>query len=118
MSPLCPRPPATPTPHARHTHSHHTCRGTTQTRRVQEWWPAFEAIGLGKVPRVTAYGDADFPADYMLGDARFSAIAMGFGIDTLKKSPLAIAESLFDPRTGQILVANVAISVEWGECMY
>lgn len=73
------------------------------------WNEAFEAIGYAGAIRVLTPDDSSFPPDYDAGDIRFSSI-------TWLPYPslgLAIGPTHVDPRTGEILYANVVFGEGW-----
>jgi hypothetical protein len=53
-------------------------------------------------------GDDDFPADYSSGDVRYSSVSFA-----ITASPFAVAQSSVDPRTGEVLDADVLFSQGW-----
>ena len=68
------------------------------------WNKSFAAAGCGPaVVDCVASGDADFPADYAPGDARFSVIHM---TNPESGGLLGYGPSVVDFRSGQILAAQ------------
>jgi len=77
---------------------------------VLKWRAAFQEIGLGDVVRAVAPGDDGFPHDYDVADVRFNTISWAAG-DGL--GAFAIGQSVSDPRSGEILKANIVVTLGW-----
>jgi len=77
---------------------------------IHRWQAAFTDIGLGPVIRGIAPGDPDFPSDYDAADVRFNSISWCTGD---ADSVFAIGQSVADPRSGEILKANIVFTLGW-----
>jgi hypothetical protein len=78
-------------------------------KAVELWQPAFEALGFANTPRARLPEDSDWPADYDSVDIRYSSIRMGLMHD----GATAIGPTTVDPRTGEILDADVSFPLSW-----
>eukprot|EP00189_Rhodosorus_marinus_P010028 CAMPEP_0184738264 /NCGR_PEP_ID=MMETSP0315-20130426/963_1 /TAXON_ID=101924 /ORGANISM="Rhodosorus marinus, Strain UTEX LB 2760" /LENGTH=878 /DNA_ID=CAMNT_0027205909 /DNA_START=192 /DNA_END=2828 /DNA_ORIENTATION=- len=76
---------------------------------VENWQKAFEAAGFKKAIKAVVPSDPDFPEDFDAGDARFSSISWSADLE----ETFAIAPSDVDPRTGEILRANIVFTHGW-----
>jgi len=77
---------------------------------VENWQPAFEAIGFGsEAIKAVLPGDDEWPDDYHVGDVRFNTIS--WAIDT--DSVFALGPSTVDPRSGEILKSNIVFTNGW-----
>jgi len=79
-------------------------------RGVERWSAAFHEMGLGNVVRAVAPGDDEFPNDYDVADVRFNTISWATGNGV---SVFAIGQSVADPRSGEILKANIVFTLGW-----
>jgi len=81
----------------------------TLKKGVLYWTEAFEEIGFKDAVQVILPSDESWPLDYDVSDIRFSSISWlpypGLG--------LAIGPSHIDPRTGEILYANIMFGEGW-----
>eukprot|EP00929_Paragymnodinium_shiwhaense_P041281 TRINITY_DN21462_c0_g1_i6.p1 TRINITY_DN21462_c0_g1~~TRINITY_DN21462_c0_g1_i6.p1 ORF type:complete len:1009 (+),score=228.23 TRINITY_DN21462_c0_g1_i6:59-3085(+) len=80
-------------------------------RGVHKWQAAFMEIYNAPVVRALAPGDEDFPSDYDVADVRFNSISWAMGQS--ESSPFAIGQSVTDPRSGEILKANIVFTLGW-----
>lgn len=79
-------------------------------RGVENWRPAFAAVGLGdEAISAVLPGDSDWPEDYDAGDARYSTIS--WAIDPI--STFAIGPSTVDPRSGEIINSDIVFTQGW-----
>eukprot|EP00949_MAST-11_sp_MAST-11-sp1_P004844 g4844.t1 len=78
-------------------------------KAVELWQPSFEALGFKDVPRARLPEDADWPADYDSADIRYSSIRMGIMVN----GATAIGPTTVDPRTGEILDADISFPESW-----
>ncbi|KAJ8908691.1 hypothetical protein NDN08_005396 [Rhodosorus marinus] len=76
---------------------------------VENWQKAFEAAGFKDAIKAVVPSDPDFPDDFDAGDARFSSISWSADLD----ETFAIAPADVDPRTGEILRANIVFTHGW-----
>lgn len=79
------------------------------TRGILGWLPAFEDAGWHGAIRVLTPDDAEWPSDYDAADVRFSTIS--WAVST--SATFAIAPSTIDPRTGEILNADIMFTHSW-----
>lgn len=80
-------------------------------RGVEAWNPAFESAGFTGAVRAVLPTDAHWPEDYSAGDLRYSSISWAVS----SKQVYAVGPHTLDPRSGQILDADVMISARWIE---
>ncbi len=81
---------------------------------VESWNPAFVAAGFAKGPmRAVMPADADFPADYDAGDARFCSVSWAVS----PRRTVALGPSVVDPRTGEIVFATVVVAHSWVQAL-
>ena len=78
-------------------------------RGVENWATAFEGAGFIDAIRAVRPGDADWPEDYSAGDVRYASISWAIS----EKSIYAIGPHTIDPRTGEILDADVMFAQSW-----
>ena len=78
-------------------------------KAVELWQPAFEALGYANTPRARLPEDGDWPADYDSVDIRYSSIRMGI----MEQGATAIGPSTVDPRTGEIMDADISFPLTW-----
>lgn len=77
---------------------------------VEAWGKAYEAAGFKNAIKAVLPEDPEWPADYHVGDLRYKSIS--FAIATLPGA-LAIGPSVVDPRSGEILGADIVFSSTW-----
>ncbi len=76
-------------------------------RGVENWQPAFESAMVGPdAIRAVLPGDADWPLDYDVADIRFNAITWAVSTGEV----MAIGPFTVDPRSGEILRANIIVT--------
>ncbi|GAB0493489.1 hypothetical protein MMPV_004772 [Pyropia vietnamensis] len=76
---------------------------------VEEWNKAFAAVGKPDAVRVVLPSDDDWPDDYAAGDVRYNSISWAPSLgDTY-----ALGPSDVDPRTGEILNADIVFTHGW-----
>lgn len=78
-------------------------------RGVEAWLPAFEQAGWRNAIRAVAPGDADWPDDYTAGDLRFASISWAVSTDRV----YAVGPHTYDPRSGEILDADIMFAHSW-----
>ena len=66
-------------------------------------------MGFKNTPRAVLPGDADFPEDYDSGDIRYASVSFAISRDYV----FSVGPSVTDPRTGEILDADIGFSQEW-----
>jgi len=76
---------------------------------IELWQPAFAALGFKDTPRAILPEDDDFPADYDSGDIRYASVSFAISRDSV----FSVGPSVTDPRTGEILDADIGFSQEW-----
>ena len=76
---------------------------------IELWQPAFLALGFKDTPRAILPSDPDWPSDYAAGDIRYASVS--FAVNT--KSVFSVGPSITDPRTGEIIDADIGYSQEW-----
>ena len=76
---------------------------------IELWQPAFAALGFKDTPKAVLPGDADFPKDYDSGDIRYASVSFSVSRDSV----FSVGPSVTDPRTGEILDADIGFSQEW-----
>jgi hypothetical protein len=84
---------------------------------IEEWNKAFTPAVLGckgstvngKVIAASTPGSSDFPSDYSAADARYNSISWAFS----KGSTFALGPSDVDPRSGEILNADIVFTHGW-----
>jgi len=76
---------------------------------IELWQPSFAALGFKNTPRAVLPGDADFPEDYDSGDIRYASVSFAISRDYV----FSVGPSVTDPRTGEILDADIGFSQEW-----
>jgi hypothetical protein len=76
---------------------------------IELWQPAFEAIGFKNTPRAVLPTDPDFPTDYHPGDIRYASISFSVSRDMT----YSVGPSVADPRSGEILDADISFAHEW-----
>lgn len=80
---------------------------------VEFWNKAFAAAGIADAVVAVTPEDVDrWPAEYQLGDLRFSTIS--FSVSTLDGA-LAMGPSVTDPRSGEILGSQIVFSSTWAK---
>lgn len=73
---------------------------------ILQWNPAFAAAGHRRpVLRAVVPSDADWPADYAADDARYNTVSF-----VSQDEKAAMASGKLDPRTGEILNADIVFS--------
>jgi len=77
---------------------------------VELWQDAFRELDMGPVIRALAPGDPGWPDDYDSADVRFNSISWAPGD---RMHVFAIGQSVVDPRTGEILKANIVFTQGW-----
>ena len=78
-------------------------------RGVENWNVAFETAGFTNAVKAVLPGDADWPADYAAADTRYSSISWAVSTD----STYAVGPHMYDPRTGEILDADIMFAHSW-----
>ena len=78
-------------------------------RGIELWQPAFAALGYTNTPRAVLPGDADWPSDYAAGDIRYASVGFALSEDRV----FAIGPSVVDPRSGEIIDADIGFAQEW-----
>ena len=73
------------------------------------WQPSFAALGFKNTPRAVLPGDVDFPKDYDSGDIRYASVSFAISRDYV----FSVGPSVTEPRTGEILDADIGFSQEW-----
>lgn len=76
---------------------------------VEEWNKAFAAIGKPDAVKAVLPGDKDWPADYAAGDMRYNSISWAPSLGPT----YALGPSDVDPRTGEILNADIVFTHGW-----
>ncbi|KAL1499291.1 hypothetical protein AB1Y20_011499 [Prymnesium parvum] len=76
---------------------------------VENWNAAFEAAGFVGAVRALLPTDDEWPADYSAGDVRYSSITWAPSVS----STYAIGPHTVDPRTGEILDADIMFAHSW-----
>lgn len=76
---------------------------------VEEWNKAFAAVGKPNAVRAILPGDKDWPDDYAAGDVRYNSISWAPSLG----STYALGPSDVDPRTGEILNADIVFTHGW-----
>eukprot|EP00013_Stygamoeba_regulata_P004690 CAMPEP_0177638960 /NCGR_PEP_ID=MMETSP0447-20121125/5767_1 /TAXON_ID=0 /ORGANISM="Stygamoeba regulata, Strain BSH-02190019" /LENGTH=1048 /DNA_ID=CAMNT_0019140957 /DNA_START=117 /DNA_END=3263 /DNA_ORIENTATION=+ len=76
---------------------------------VERWNVAFEKIGFKNAVRAVLPTDADWPADYHPADMRFSSISWMISLTEVYAEGLHTV----DPRSGEIMGADIVISQGW-----
>ena len=78
-------------------------------RGVEVWQPVFKKLGYENTPRAVLPTDPDFPADYDAADMRYSSISFSIS----REYTFSVGPSVIDPRTGEILNADIGFAQEW-----
>ena len=78
-------------------------------RGVENWNKAFDEAGWSGAVLARRPGDAEWPADYTAGDMRYSSITWAPSLE----QTYAVGPSNVDPRTGEILNADVMFAESW-----
>ena len=73
------------------------------------WNAAFERAGYASAVRALLPDDPDWPEDYAAGDLRYASISWAVSTD----ATYAIAPHTVDPRSGEILDADVMLAHSW-----
>ncbi|KAA8497325.1 hypothetical protein FVE85_1054 [Porphyridium purpureum] len=87
---------------------------------IEAWNKALEAAGLSdheeveKIIRAVSPGDADWPQDYHPGDVKYSSISWAPSL----YETFALGPSDSDPRTGEILQADIVFTHSWIRAWY
>ena len=81
----------------------------TVKRAVEVWNAAFEEAGWANAVVALLPDDPRWPSDYSAGDLRYSSVSWSVS----RHSTYAIGPHTFDPRTGQILDADIMFAQEW-----
>lgn len=76
---------------------------------IELWNKAFEAAGFTNAVRAVLPGDEDWPEDYAVGDVRYSSVSWAPSVGAV----FAIGPSNVDPRSGEILNADVVFTHGW-----
>eukprot|EP00741_Cyanophora_paradoxa_P011411 tig00020556_g11022.t1 len=76
---------------------------------VENWQKAFDAAGWPNAIRAVLPGSEDWPADYDAGDIRYSSISWAPALS----STYALGPHDVDPRTGEILNADIVFTHGW-----
>ncbi|MBC8515510.1 zinc-dependent metalloprotease [bacterium] len=76
---------------------------------IELWNKAFEAAGWIGAVRAVLPTDEDWPEDYDAGDIRYSSVSWAPSL----RSTFAIGPSNVDPRTGEILNADIVFTASW-----
>uniref|UniRef100_A0A6T6CMA4 EcxA zinc-binding domain-containing protein n=1 Tax=Compsopogon caeruleus TaxID=31354 RepID=A0A6T6CMA4_9RHOD len=76
---------------------------------VERWLPAFADIGFLNAIQAKLPTDPDWPADYSAGDVRYPSISWSPSLNSV----VAIGPSHVDPRSGEILHANIIFTHSW-----
>ncbi|CAE7477362.1 unnamed protein product [Symbiodinium natans] len=75
---------------------------------IEAWNSAFQALRMPASLRAVLPGDDDWPQDYSMADARYNSIYW-----TLSDEISSIGVAQVDPRTGEILKADISMSGGW-----
>jgi len=78
-------------------------------RGIENWNEAFEQAGWRGAVRAVLPTDADWPGDYSAEDVRYPSISWSISM----ANAFAIGPHTVDPRTGQILDANIVFAHSW-----
>ena len=78
-------------------------------RGVENWNRAFDEAGWSGAMVARREGDADWPADYAAADMRYSSITWAPSLE----QTYAVGPSNVDPRTGEILNADIMFAESW-----
>lgn len=81
----------------------------TVKRGVEEWDKAFARAGRPGSIQAVLPGDRDWPADYSLGDARYTTITWAPNLGPA----YAMGPSEADPRTGEIVKGSVMLAANF-----
>jgi len=76
---------------------------------VEAWNVAFERLGFRGAVRAVLPTDAEWPLDYDAGDIRYSSISWAMSVF----ETYALGPSTVDPRTGEILNADIVFTDGW-----
>lgn len=76
----------------------------TVKRAIEVWNAAFEEAGFANAVVAVLPGEPAWPSDYSAGDLRYSSIS--WSVST--HSTYAVGPHTFDPRTGEILDADIS----------
>ncbi len=76
---------------------------------IEKWNKSFEAAGWKGAVKAVLPGDEDWPEDYSAGDSRYSSVSWAPSL----ASTFAIGPSNVDPRTGEILNADIVFTASW-----
>lgn len=75
---------------------------------VEAWNAAFGLIGQKASVVAVLPGSEDWPEDYDIADARFSAISW-----SVTDEVMSVGQAKVDPRSGQIIKADITMSDKW-----
>eukprot|EP00930_Biecheleria_cincta_P086084 TRINITY_DN7544_c0_g1_i1.p1 TRINITY_DN7544_c0_g1~~TRINITY_DN7544_c0_g1_i1.p1 ORF type:complete len:1034 (-),score=165.34 TRINITY_DN7544_c0_g1_i1:74-3175(-) len=75
---------------------------------VEAWNAAFTLVGQKASVMAVLPGTRDWPADYDIADARFSAISW-----SVTDQIVSMGQAKVDPRSGQIIKADITMSDKW-----
>jgi hypothetical protein len=78
-------------------------------RGVENWNRAFNEAGWSGAMVARREGDAEWPADYAAADMRYSSITWAPSLE----QTYAVGPSNVDPRTGEILNADIMFAESW-----
>jgi len=78
-------------------------------RGVEAWLPAFEQAGWRDAIRAVLPGEPDWPEDYSAADMRYASISWAISMDRV----YAVGPHTYDPRTGEILDADIMFAHSW-----
>ena len=78
-------------------------------RGVENWNEAFAQAGFDGAIRAMLPTDAAWPSDYAAEDVRYPSISWAVSMDSV----YAIGPHTVDPRTGEIIDANIMFSHQW-----
>lgn len=76
---------------------------------VEKWNLAFDKAGYENAVKAVSPGEEGFSDEYDAGDIRFNAISWAVSMDSV----FAVGFSTNDPRTGEILKANIIVTHGW-----
>eukprot|EP00966_Prymnesium_polylepis_P268401 6200717-Prymnesium_polylepis.1 len=78
-------------------------------RGVENWNAAFEQAGFSSAVRAVLPTDDDWPPDYSSGDVRYASITWAPSVSSV----YAVGPHTVDPRTGEILDADIMFAHSW-----
>lgn len=76
---------------------------------IELWNMSYEEAGFTNAIRAVLPGDEDWPDDYAVGDARYSTVSWAPSVS----STFAIGPSNVDPRSGEIVNADIVFMSTW-----